>query len=219
LTACGAQAQSACSSDGQPQPVALLERFVNADCETCWSDARTPKAGRGELAVDWILPGGRGEDAPLSAAARRDGLARLEQLGQQAPAQADLSQRKAQPIQSKLRVAHGPTFNDYVAASIELKPGGGGPLKAWLVLVETIPAGTEGTPVERNLVRNTYQPPWDGAGPLSKEERKRLFDSRPMHIPEGAKAERLRVVGWVEDARGHIRAIAQSRCVAAPGKE
>jgi len=43
-------------------------------------------------------------------------------------------------------------------------------------------------------------------------EVRRLFESRPMSIPEGAKPARLRVVGWVEDARGRIRAIAQSRC-------
>jgi hypothetical protein len=34
-----------------------------------------------------------------------------------------------------------------------------------------------------------------------------------MNIPEGANPSRLRVVGWVEDARGRIRAIAQSLCV------
>ena len=54
-------------------------------------------------------------------------------------------------------------FNGYIGASIELKPAGGGPWKAWLLLVETIPAGTEGTPVERNLVRNALQPAWDGS--------------------------------------------------------
>jgi hypothetical protein len=212
LAAAGAQAQSSCSSDGQPQPVALLERFINADCESCWSDVGAPKAGRGELAMDWIVPGSRGEDAPLSAAATRDSLARLEALGRSVPAKADASRRQAQPLSRKLRVAHGLAFNDYVGASIELKPGGGGPMKAWLVLVETIPAGTEGTHVERNLVRNTFQPPWDTTKPLSRDERKRRFESRPMRIPDGAKAVRLRVVGWVEDAHGHIVAAAQSRC-------
>jgi hypothetical protein len=34
-----------------------------------------------------------------------------------------------------------------------------------------------------------------------------------MSIPEGAKPERLRVVGWVEDARGRVVAAAQSRCI------
>ena len=65
-------AQSACSSDRQAQPQAVLERFINADCETCWRDAATPVTVRGEIALDWIVPGAKGEDAPLSMAASRD---------------------------------------------------------------------------------------------------------------------------------------------------
>lgn len=214
LAVAGARAQSSCDSDGQPRPAALLERFISADCENCWSDARSPRAGRGEIALDWIVPGGKGDDAPLSAAASRDSLARLEALARAVPAQADAS-RKAATASRKLRVAHGPAFNGYVGASIELKPGSGGPWKAWLVLVETIPAGTEGAPFERNLVRNVFQPAWDAAGPLSKRERRRLFESRPISIPEGADPRRLRVVGWVEDARGRVVAAAQSRCLKA----
>jgi hypothetical protein len=213
LWAGGAQAQSSCSSDGQPQPVAILERFINADCESCWSDARTARPGPGEIALDWIVPGSRGDDAPLSAAASRDALDRLHALGRAAPAQAGSSRRKLQRTARQLRVAQGLPFNGYIGTSIELKPGGAGPWKAWLLLVETIPAGAEGTPVERNLVRNALQPPWDGKRPLSKEERARLFESRPMSIPEGAQAARLRVVGWVEDGRGRIVAAAQSRCI------
>jgi hypothetical protein len=36
-----------------------------------------------------------------------------------------------------------------------------------------------------------------------------------MQIAEGVRAERLRVVGWVQDAQGHIHGIAQSVCHAA----
>ena len=38
-----------------------------------------------------------------------------------------------------------------------------------------------------------------------------------MNIPEGARPERLRVIGWVEDAQGRLLAVAQSRC-APPGQ-
>jgi hypothetical protein len=216
--AAGALAQSSCDSDKQPRPAALVERFINADCESCWSDAKTPRAARGELALDWIVPGGRGDDAPLSAAASGDGLARLAALGRAVPARADTSRRATSGPGRKLRVAHGLAFNGYVGASIELKPGNGGPWRAWLLLVETVPAGTEGTPVERNLVRNVFQPAWDNDSPLSKTQQMRLFESRPLSIPEGANPKRLRVVGWVEDSRGHIRAIAQSRCAVAASK-
>lgn len=214
LYAGGVQAQSSCSSDGQPQPVGLLERFINADCESCWSDASATQPGSGELALDWIVPGSRGDDAPLSAAASRDALVRLEALGRPAPPQAGSSHHKVQRASRRVRVAHGLPFNGYIGTSIELKPGGGGPWKAWLLLVETIPAGSEGTPVARNLVRNALQPAWHGERPLSKEEQRRLFESRPMSIPEGANPKQLRVVGWAEDARGRVVAVAQSRCPA-----
>ena len=216
LAAGGAAAQSSCSSDGLPRPVGLLERFTSADCESCWSDAHTAQPGRGALALDWIVPGHRGDDAPLSAAASRDALARLQALHRLTPEQADAVHAKARNGRQRLRVAQGPPFNGYVGASIELKPGGG-PWTAWLLLVETIPAGAEGTPVARNIVRNALQPPWDSDRPLSKDEQSRLFEARPMSIPEGADPRRLRVVGWVEDAQGRIRAIAQSLCRPAPG--
>jgi hypothetical protein len=41
-----------------------------------------------------------------------------------------------------------------------------------------------------------------------------LHESRPMRIPEGAQPERLRVIGWVEDARGRLVAAARSACAA-----
>jgi hypothetical protein len=206
--AAAAHAQSSCSSDRQPQPAALLERFINADCENCWADKQTPEPASGTLAIDWITPGTRGDDAPLSAVATRDASGRLEALGKKAPAQSSTSFTQRTPDARKVRVAHGLPFNDYIGTSIGLKPGGGGPWKAWLLLVETVPAGTEGSPVERNLVRNAFQADWpakpNGAAPW--------FELRSMRIAEGAKPQRLRVVGWVEDAKGHIRSIAQSRC-------
>jgi hypothetical protein len=218
LHAGGLHAQSSCSSDGQPRPVGLLERFINADCETCWSDAGAARPRAGELALDWIVPGSRGDDAPLSAAANRDALSRLEALRRPVPPRMTSSHAKLQRTPRQLRVAQGLPFNGYIGTSIELKPANGGPWKAWLLLVETVPAGADGTPVARNLVRNAVQPPWDAARPLSKEEQQRLFEARPMSIPEGVKTDRLSVVGWVEDPRGRIGAIAQSRCGPSPAK-
>jgi hypothetical protein len=207
LLACSSavHAQSSCSSDSRPVPTALLERFINADCDTCWGGAATVRPQRGELALDWIVPGARGDDAPLSMAATRDALERLEALGRARPLPSDALRSTRQGGAGSLRVAHGLPYNGYIGTSIEMRAVGGGPWNAWLALVETLPAGTEGSPVERNLVRNLLHLPWPaGAG--------RQFESRPMAIPEGAHPERLRVVGWVEDARGAIRAIAASHC-------
>ncbi|MBC7438108.1 MAG: hypothetical protein H7332_18795 [Bdellovibrionales bacterium] len=204
-----AQAQSYCASDGQPQPVALLERFINADCAGCWSDTRTPAPAKGGLAVDWIVPGSKGDDAPLSAAAIRDGIYRLEALRRGIPPSTDSAAHKPAGGAGKLRVAHGVAITGYIGASIELKPATGGPWQAWLLLLESIPAGAEGTPVERNLVRNSLQVDWKQP---ARGKPPAWFESRAMNIPEGANPERLSVAGWVQDAQGRIRSLAVSRC-------
>lgn len=204
LAAQQAAAQSVCSSDGQPQPAAVLERFINADCDSCWRDAATPKAKADELALDWIVPGSKGEDAPLAMGASSDALARLEALKRPVPPHADALRRARVPAPLALRVAQGLPFNDYIGTSIELRPAPGGPLRAWLLLVEVLPAGAEGSPVPRNLVRNVFQPTWDPSRPLD--------EARAMQIHEGVRPARLRLVALVEDTRGRIRAIARSEC-------
>ncbi len=214
-----AWAQASCSSDGQRAPTALIERFISADCDTCWSDAKTAKPKAGELALDWIVPSARGDDAPLSAAASRDALYRLDALKQSLPKDTFNLRRRPLPSPLPLRVARGVALGGYVGASIALTPPRGTtlpmhPMTAYLILVEEVPAGTDGTPVARNLVRNVLEVTWNQPG-LSLPQpntRKRLYESRPMSIPQGANPDRLRVVGWVEDVNGKLIASAASVC-------
>jgi hypothetical protein len=232
-----AQAQSSCSSDGQSAPTALLERFISADCDTCWAKASLPPAAIGQVALDWIVPSPKGDDAALSAAASRDAQARLQALGlpwdaakvgmQTSAAQKTLRDSNTK-APAKVRVAHGLPFNGYIGTSIEFtlaqvqsgaRPPSSPPqshdLFAHLVLVETLPAGAEGSNVERNLVRNVLITPWrmaDELGKVNKEGFKPFFESRPISIPAGVNPERLRVLGWVQDAAGRVLASAQSRC-------
>lgn len=217
-----ALAQAACSSDGQRAPVALMERFISADCATCWAAADTPRPPQAAVALDWIVPGTQGEDAPLSAAATRDAAVRLQALG--LPQTQSTSTRitrttRAGPVGTlRLRVAQGPALNGYLGVSIALRPASRlkKPVIAWLALVETIPAGVEGSPVERNLVRNVLSPAWSGPEALSKSQGMHRVETRVMGIPAGANPQRLRVVGWVEDMQGRIRVIAQSHCAPSP---
>jgi hypothetical protein len=213
-----ARAQSSCSSDGQSRPVALLERFVNADCADCWTAPLTARPGRGELALDWVLPGSRGEDAPLSVVATRDALKRLDALGMPPPVGSANRKTPVDGTAGRLRVAHGLPVSGYLGASIALSGAprnkGGPPLTAWLALVETIPAGTEGTPAPRNLVRNLVQASWDVREPLSKDERWRLLETRSMDVPPGMNTQGAKVIGWVQDGQGRVVAAAQSRCAA-----
>ncbi|MFC5520886.1 hypothetical protein [Polaromonas jejuensis] len=212
-----AQAQSFCASDGQPRPVQLMERFINANCESCWTDPATPIAGAGVIALDWVVPGDQGDDAPLSAVATRDALARLEALGERVPAAASSRSHPVKALKgATLRVAHGLPLADYVGASIELKPIPAAARQqvwtSWLALVEALPAGTEGSPTARNLVRNLLQSTWDGRKKLSITEQNRFFEARSMNIAPAADRNRLRVIGWVEDDKGQVLAAAQSRC-------
>ena len=216
----GAQAQSSCSSDGQRTPVAVVERFTSADCENCWSDTTARPAPPRTLVLDWIVPSPRGDEAPLSAAATRDANDRLAALHRAAPTTSLTTQTPVAKRPYRMRVAHGLPFNGYIGASMELPQSEVRPVPlpvtGWLVLVETIAAGTEGTPVERNLVRNSLTRTWDGRHQLSKDEQKRLWESRPMGLGATARPERLRVVGWVEDAHGRIITAAQSHCAEPP---
>ena len=62
--------------------------------------------------------------------------------------------------------------------------------------------------------------PWNINGSLSTSEQlikpdkvpKRLYESRPMSIPVGANPDRIKVIGWVEDAKGRVMAAAASQC-------
>ena len=184
-----------------------------------WVEALASQAA---VALDWIVPGPPGEDAPLSAAATRDAAVRLQALG--LPQTQSTSTRitrttRAGPVGTlRLRVAQGPALNGYLGVSIALRPASRlkKPVIAWLALVETIPAGVEGSPVERNLVRNVLSPAWSGPEALSKSHGMRRVETRVMGIPAGANPQRLRVVGWVEDMQGRIRVIAQSHCAPSP---
>jgi hypothetical protein len=208
-----AQAQSFCASDGQPRPTLLLERFINADCADCWTSAQTPASGPRTVALDWIVPGARGDDAPLSAVANRDSLARLQSV-KPAPAPVAASFARSSPVGNQtggLRVAHGLPVAGYLGTSIELKPvpraAAGKTWTGWLALVESLPEGTEGSPVQRNLVRNLLQLDWRGDARLP-----RFFEARAMSVAQGADPARMSLVGWVEDADGRVVTAVQSRC-------
>ncbi|MDP3230129.1 MAG: hypothetical protein Q8N13_19445 [Acidovorax sp.] len=210
-------AQSTCSSDGQPSAVAVYERFINADCDTCWISAPSHVPGPSALVVDWVVPARMGDDAPLSAAATRDALIRLQELKRPIPEQTDsyITDTGSPTVASgQLRVAEGPAFNDYLGTGIRFtQPDNTATSYHFtMLLVEAIPVGVEGSPVPRNLVRNSLHGVWqrdEGAGAKGSRT---WMENRPMRIPDGAQSERLRLVGWVQDAQGRLVAGAQSVC-------
>jgi len=214
--------QSACNSDAQARATALVERFISADCAPCWSASDGDPGAAGALALDWIVPGAQGDEAPLSAAANPEALARLQALGQPVPAQTLLTRQPlAQRPRPALRLAQGPAVADYLGTLIEVGPIGARPSRAgraawpWtvsLALVEAIPAGAEGTAIPRNLVRHLLQVTWNIDSTLSKSKQRKLSEMRSMRIPDGATPERLRLVGWVQDAKGKVLTATQTIC-------
>lgn len=199
-----------CSSDGQPMPRRLVERFLSADCATCWTTRPAPLPA-GAVPIDWIVPSAQGDDAPLAAAAYRDGAERLAALQRPPPARStEVRHALARRAPVRLRVAHGVPLGGYVGASIHVQPQAplaAGPWTLWLLLAEAVPAGTAGTPVARTLARNLLVTRWDQ--PAAGQG---FAESRPLGIPEGSDPQRLQVIGWVQDGQGRVLAAARSRC-------
>ena len=186
----------------------MTERFIGADCATCWTKPlAAPKSG---LVLDWIVPSAAGDEAALSAAANQDALTRLDALAVVLNKDQGLHRTTVTaPTAYSLRVAHGLAVNSYIGTSIELtkRPKHVKKLDSILLLVERIPQGTADSPVERLLVRNMLQESWNLAAQSS------LLSRRPMSIPAGANPDNLRIVGWVQDANGRVLVMAQSHCV------
>jgi hypothetical protein len=212
-----ATAQSSCSSDQAAAVKTIYERFTNADCEACWTKPLlTNKSG---ATLDWLAPSPAGDEAPLSAAANRDALFRLENLKIVLPKEQHIVKTGVASSGYKIRVAHGLAVAGYIGASIELTQfpknlSTAKNLTAVLLLTETIPKGTADNPVERNLVRNMLIETWHVA-PIStqKVEKQAIVTRRPLSIPAGVNPDNLHVIGWVQDHKGRVLTAAQSLCV------
>jgi len=194
--------QAAC-----PAPTAgvLLERFIAADCESCWTtgNAAAVAPASPPFVLDWIVPSPRGEDAALSPAALAEATARAGAM----PSGGLLQRRQALKPLPGLRISaqDGPAWNGYIGVRLHVAwratalPSGA---VGYLALVETVPAGDDGTPIERRLVRAL-------AGPLPLDSALASTDHLlALRIPPGARPERLAAVGWVESPSGEVIALA-----------
>lgn len=198
----------ACSSDGQRAPSALWERFMDADCLACWTapEALQPP---GAVALDWVIPSVKGDEAPLSAVALSEASDRWQALGLVVSAAGQkathLSRRHAKHA---LRVVQGVAINGYLGATLSYRPPSQRPYSAWMLLVEQLPAGTEGSVLPRQLVRAAVEirPASLGGRVLG------LSDTRAFLLPPGAQPERLRVLAWVQDSQSRLLALAQTHC-------
>ncbi len=195
-----AQAQPA---NGCAAPRVLVERFISADCEACWSNGKAP--GGEALALDWVVPTKSGEDAPLAAAAIADATSRAGAVSASSTGERRHALRRSGEFD--LVVEDGPAWNGYIAAQVHVERHVGRSTLAttdgavaYLALVERVRAGEEGSPVERTLVRNL-------AGPLPLDSgAARVTHLRAFRIPPGSKPARLTAIGWVELPGGVVLA-------------
>ena len=203
--------QAACPA---PQ-AAVQEVFTAADCALCWSAASLPPGAPG-WRLDWITPAAT--DAPLAAAALAEAAERAARA-RAAPAVA------GRPTALRLQVAAGPAWNGYFGLQMTLQHARAGSLRAglpagssaWLALVEWLPAGTEGSPMARALVRSVAGPlPLDSpaAGPsLPQPQPQPITHLRALRWPDSARPERLQARAWIESATGQILLMAADRCL------
>jgi hypothetical protein len=191
-------------------PKQVVETFISADCEQCWQQAAPDeKPAERTMHIDWIVPGRKGDEAPLAVAAVNEASARLKL---QLTPEAGTVQKQALPAPPagvKLTVQSGLAWNGYIGLSFELERNPSSlPADAmgWVALVERVPAGEDGTPVERQLVRTVV-------GPLMLQPsagQRRLQHLRAVLLPPNSHADRLAAVGWIERADGKMLLAAES---------
>jgi len=190
---------------------AVIERFISAECEACWSDASVAKPGAGEWLLDWIVPSARGDEAPLSSAAPAEASARARRALKTEPA-ADRSHVRRHAARSdtswQLKVTSGPAWSGYFGVQVDASGRASVGTSVWIALVETVAAGTDGSALPRQLVRTL-------SGPFTPGE---LRSGKPWHHlqamrwPDTAKPARLQARVWIEDAGGRIVAMAGEPC-------
>ncbi len=210
---------AAAAAPACPAPqAAVAEALFSADCAQCWAAAAGPTVPANAWRFDWISPGG--DAAPLAAGALPESAERGQRLGAAAAATSPAPARwqaAGKPLPGlHLRVESGPAWQGYFGLQLSLTatkraahtttlPAGA---TAWLALVEQVPAGNDGSPIRRALVRSV-------AGPLplhALQPGKTMTHLRALRWPASAEPTRLQARAWIEAADGRLLAVAADRC-------
>jgi hypothetical protein len=205
---------------------ALVEHFIGADCLDCWKGAPAaggaslPGAeapGAGAWSLDWVVPSTR-PDAPLALPALPESAERLARLGphlgarlEAAPAAFDTTTELAPPASARRFWVHSSLpWNGYFGVQMHARGRWPEGSSGWVGLVEVLPAGVDGSTIERRLVRALTGPVALPASAAAQDGVDPLFG---MRWPESAQADRIVAVAWVEGRDGRILQMASDRCV------
>ena len=206
--------QAACPASN----AAVLERFFSADCADCWATAPgLPRAKAGPVrrwVFDWIVPAGAA--AALAAGALPESAERAARGTLAGLAVGHTSERRqaprALPAGLQLRASAGPAWQGYFGVQLSLRHPAGTALPAgstgWLALVEQVRGGSDGSPVDRALVRSVV-------GPLALDTLhagQPLSHLRALRWPASAEPTRLQARAWIEGPDGTILAVAADQC-------
>ena len=119
---------------------------------------------------------------------------------------------RALPAGLQLRASSGPAWQGYFGVQLALRRPAGTALPAgstgWLALVEQVPAGSDGTPLDRALVRSLAGPLPLDALPAAQP----LTHLRALRWPAAAEPTRLQARAWIEGPDGTILAVAADHC-------
>lgn len=204
LTGTTGLAAGSCPAAG----AAVVERFTGADCPACWSTSGLP-GGAADWVLDWIAP--RGPEAALAPAALPEAAERARRAGLVLPdAPALVVHRQALPSRPGLRlqVQTGLPLNGYLGLQFESRGSAPPGSTGWLALLEVLPAGSEGSQVERHLLRAV-------AGPLPLGSRPTGRPTQHLHAvrwPDGALPGRVQALAWIEAPDGRMLAAASEAC-------
>ena len=108
----------------------------------------------------------------------------------------------------QLQVQSGPAWNGYFGLQLDARGALPAGSTGWLALVELLPAGSEGSKVERQLLRSVAGPfPLDAA-----RSPRGVRHLRALRWPETAQPTRLQARGWIEAPDGRLLAVASDSC-------
>jgi hypothetical protein len=205
-------ARAACPA---PAPTLMVERVLSAACAACWSAPPAWSPPPTALVLDWVVPAS--EDAALQPVALPEALSRWPEAGTGPAAdRAFATAHRVWPLAARrgaprLVVQDGPAWNGYLGLSLRItRPDGaaGTDWSAWqghVALVESVPAGDEGSATARQLVRGVVGPLT--LAPLATQ--RQLTYLQAMRVPDRGQAGRWTTVGWLSH-RGEPRVAARA---------
>ena len=214
-------AQAVCQGSSVKGPQALHERFISADCESCWQSAHAASGELPGLSLDWIVPSPKGDNAPLSAAESSQALDRLQHTGAkpvltQVQVDTPVHRNANLDLSISFGVAVGPYRGITIDLAVQQDKLPWPRLDLWVLMIERLSAGAEGSPIERRLVRNVLQQTWGQPNFQKKDGAWHAAELRAMSMPEGMQPDRTELVAWLQTPQGQVIGLAHASCPTNP---